>query len=97
MNEIDVRYIKDPEAKLDYSFDWTDWLDSKAKPPESITQHTITVPKGLTLVSSVAVGGVVTAWISGGTVGMIYRVECLITTSIGRIDERSLWLVIQER
>ena len=27
----------------------------------------------------------------------IFRVECLITTTAGRTDERSLWITVQER
>lgn len=85
--------LKDPSAVLDYVFDWTEWLAAA----ETITSHTVTVPTGLTLESSTAASGIVTAWISGGTVGTTYRVECLITTSAGRKDERSLWITVQER
>ena len=99
---------KDPEAKLDYAWDWSDWLDATTTPNESIIAHTVTVPTGLTLDSSMVSNGVntagvtitnsqVTAWISGGTVGTTYRVECLITTTAGRTDERSLWITVQER
>jgi len=91
------RFVKDPEAELDYAWDWSDWLDATTTPAESITSHTVTVPTGLTLESSTAASGIVTAWISGGTVGTTYRVECLITTSAGRKDERSLWITVQER
>ena len=85
--------LKDPSAVLDYVFDWTEWLAAA----ETITSHTVTVPTGLTLESSTAASGIVTAWISGGTVGTTYRVECLIVTTAGRTDERSLWITVQER
>ena len=85
--------LKDPSAVLDYVFDWTEWLAAA----ETITSHTVTVPTGLTLESSTAASGIVTAWISGGTAGTTCRVECLITTSAGRTDERSLWITVQER
>jgi len=85
--------LKDPSAVLDYVFDWTGWLAAA----ETITSHTVTVPTGLTLESSTAASGIVTAWISGGTVGTTYRVECLIVTTAGRTDERSLWITVQER
>ena len=85
--------LKDPSAVLDYVFDWTEWLAAA----ETITSHTVTVPTGMTLESSTAASGIVTAWLSGGTVGTTYRVECLITTSAGRTDERSLWITVQER
>jgi len=101
-------FTKDPEAVLDYAFNWADWLDTSTTPNESIIAHTVTVPSGLTLDSSAVANGVntagvtitnslVIAWISGGTVGTTYRVECLITTSAGRKDERSLWITVQER
>jgi len=89
--------LKDPEAVLDYAWNWANWLDTSTTPNESIIAHTITVPSGLTLESSTAASGIVTAWISGGTVGTTYRVECLIVTTAGRTDERSLWITVQER
>ena len=101
--------LKDPSAVLDYAFDWTGWLAAG----ETITSHTVTVPTGLTLDSSMVSdfviaaevpedevtipNSLVIAWISGGTAGTTYRVECLITTSAGRTDERSLWITVQER
>ena len=85
--------LKDPSAVLDYVFDWTKWLAAA----ETITSHTVTVPTGLTLESSTAASGIVTVWISGGTAGTTYRVECLIVTTAGRTDERSLWITVQER
>ena len=86
-------YIKDPEAVLDYAFDWSDWLASG----ETITSHLVTVPTGINLDSSAESAGKVTAWLSGGSVGETYRVECLIATIAGRTDERSLWIKVVER
>ena len=65
---------KDPDAKLDYPFDWraktnghgeSDWL----APNETIVSYEITVDEGITLVSSSESNGAVVAWISGGEVG----------------------------
>lgn len=42
-------------------------------------------------------GDIVTAWLSAGLGGETYRVECKITTSKGRTDERSIWITVQER
>lgn len=88
-----TRFRKDPEAVLDYAFDWTAWLQEG----ETITNHTITVDVGLTLISSSEAAGVVTAWLSGGTAQTSYTVECLVETSAGRIDERSFSLSVRER
>lgn len=84
---------KDPEAVLDWDFDWSDWLESG----ETISSYVVTVPTGITLAADGRVGAVITAWLSGGTVGSPYRVECKITTSDGRTDERSLTIRVQER
>ena len=85
--------MKDPSAVLDYVFDWTEWLATG----ETITDHTITADTGITVDSSTEDDGKVTVWLSGGTVGTTYRVECLIVTTAGRTDERSLWITVQER
>lgn len=86
-------FLKDPDAVLDYGFDWTDWLNAT----ETITAHTITVDAGITLNSHGEDAGIVTAWISGGTAGVEYEVACRITTSEGRTDERTITLVVEQR
>lgn len=85
---------KDPVAILDYIWDWTAWLDDVV---DAILTHEITVPTGVTLVSSSIVDKTVVAFISGGTIGATYQVECKITTVGGRTDERSIYLKIVER
>lgn len=86
-------FTKDPEAVLDYAFNWASWLASG----ETISTHTVTVPSGLTKDSDSESSGIVTAWISGGTAGTEYTVECKITTSAGRTDERSITINVRER
>ena len=85
--------LKDPSAVLDYVFDGTGWLASG----ETIDTHTITVDTGLTKDSSTESGGKVTVWLSGGTAGENYKVACLITTSAGRTDERTIWIKVTNR
>jgi hypothetical protein len=93
--------LKDPSAVLDYVFDWTEWLatgETIAVDSETGKKLiTITADTGITVDSSTEDDGKVTVWLSGGTAGTTYRVECLITTSVGRTDERSLWITVQER
>lgn len=92
-------YTKDPEAVLDYAFDWTAWLADS----ETITDYQVAVPadSGLTLgTSSYApslTGGVVTCWLSGGTIGKSARVTCHIVTDAGREDDRSITIRVYER
>ena len=85
--------LKDPSAVLDYAFDWTGWLAAG----ETIVGHTITADTGVTVDSSTELDGKVTVWLSGGTAGINYKVACLITTTAGRTDERTLWIRVVER
>ena len=84
---------KDPSAKLDYLFDWSQWLETG----ETITDSTITVSDGITLEDSTESGGLVTVWLSGGTPGDWYTCACRITTSDNRIDERTMQIKVENR
>ena len=85
--------LKDPSAVLDYVFDWTEWLATV----ETITDHTITADTGITVDSSTESDGKVIVWLSGGEAGKWYKVACKITTSAGRIDERTLHIRVENR
>jgi len=97
-------YIKDPDAVLDYKFDWkaktnlsgnTDWLETS----ETISSFTITAASGLTVDSSALsdTNTSVTAWLSGGTDGTTYELACKIVTSLSRTDERTISIQVEER
>ena len=102
-------FKKDPSARLDYHFDFapvlndtewslgdTDYLETG----ETLTDHTVLVDGGgVMLDSSDIIGGgtTVRVWLSGGTVGQTAVVTCRITTSAGRVDDRSFKLRIAER
>lgn len=85
--------VQDPQAVLDWTVDWTDWLVTG----DTISTHSVTVQTGLTEDSSSDTDTAVTAWISGGTVGSSYTVVFHITTVDGRQDERTLTLTIRDR
>lgn len=86
--------LKDPQAVLDYIFDWSAWL---ADITDTISSHAMTLETGITLDSSAVVSDTVVAWVSGGTAGVTYRVTCQITTTGGRTDERSIFIKVKER
>lgn len=90
---MEKSFVKDPDAVLDYAFDWTDWLEDG----ETISSHTVTVETGLTKDSDSESSGVVTVWLSGGTADETYTVACKITTNGGRTDERSALFHCMER
>ena len=85
-------FIKDPDAILDYDFDWSAWLANA----ETISSHTATVT-GATKDSSSNSTTAVVVWVSAGTVGTEATVACKIVTSAGRTDERTITLRIQNR
>lgn len=90
--------VKDPEAMLDYSFDWTAWLASASSPTDVIASITPTViGTGLVINSSAHNGSIATIWVSGGVAGETGTLECKILTTGGRTDERSVYLKIRER
>ena len=93
------RTTKDPDALLDYAWDWSPWLGDG----ETVTSQTLEVTgpdDSLTVMDSPAVsqaGGVVTAWLSGGTAQKRYRVTCHIQTSAGRADDRTMIVYVADR
>ena len=87
-------FKKDPDAILDFAFDWSDWLATG----ETISTRVMTVPSGITLSSTdTESSGVVTFWLSGGTAGNWYDVACKITTSASRTDERTMNIFVDNR
>lgn len=81
----DYEFNKDPDAVLDYTIDWSDWLGS-----DTITASTWTVPAGITNDSDSNTTTKAIIWLSGGTAETTY--ECInhITTTGGREDDRTL-------
>ncbi len=88
-------FIKDPDAVLDYGFDWSDWLDSDA--PEVISESTWTVPSGITNDSDSNADTTTIIWLSGGSAGEDYELTNKIVTDQGRTDERSLKILCREK
>ena len=86
-------YKKDPDAVLDFAFDWSSWLAES----ETINTYTVTVESGLTKDSDSQADGKVTVWLSGGTAGNWYTVACRIVTSAGRTDERTMRIRVEDR
>lgn len=85
--------VKDPNARLDYVWDWSAYLEDG----ETITEHTVTVESGDVEIDGTPqeASGVVTAWLQGGTTRSV--VTCHIVTSEGREDDRSRTITIRER
>ena len=91
---------KDPEARLVYSIDWSEWLatgqtitavtythNSRANDADPIIIHS----------SGISAGTLTYADISGGTEGKTYTVTAAITTDNGKLDRRSFKIQVQKR
>lgn len=89
-------FYKDPEAILDYTVSWSDWLTS----PEIIAGVTWSAVAGITVVSESNTTTAATVWLSGGTAGRSYEVTCHVTTDstpVPRQDERTIDIKIREQ
>lgn len=88
------KFVKDPEAVLDYTWEWADYLQDG----ETIDSFTITpsVPE-LVVDSSSATDDTVTAWLSGGDNEQRAIVTCHIVTTDDREDDRSIYVLVLHR
>lgn len=77
---------KDPNAVLDYQFNWSDWLVDG----DTINTYTIIAGNGITVDQSSATPTAVRVWLSGGDNYARYLVTCRVTTTQGRTDDRSI-------
>ena len=91
LDSINV-FVKDPNAILDYSIDWTEWLST-----DTISNVSWTVPAGITSPSASNTTKIATVWLSGGTAGQSYDLLCRITTAGGRTDDRTITITVRNR
>jgi hypothetical protein len=85
---------KVPQAELNYTIDWTEWLNG-----DTIAASSWVLPDGLVkLADSVDSGQKTIVKIKGGTVGRTYTViNRITTTTSGEKDERSFQIQIVAR
>ncbi|MBI4904403.1 MAG: hypothetical protein HY820_45690 [Acidobacteria bacterium] len=87
-----MTFTKDPNAVLDYSLDWTRWLNGDA-----IATSEWIVPDGLVKVTDSRTTKLATIWLSGGLAGQSYTITNRITTTGGRTEDRSFAVKVEER
>jgi hypothetical protein len=91
---------KDPEAKLFYTFDWSDWLasDDYITDAEYSLQVRVNDPRPLIKESSGLNSTRKTfVELSRGQAGKSYVVSVKITTNNGLIDRRSFKIKVEDR
>lgn len=90
-----ILLTKDPDAHLDYGFDWADWLDGDTisssswiieGPDEVLTQDN---PGHDDTTTSV--------WLAGGTLDEDYILTNRVTSAANRVDDRSYKVCIRAR
>jgi len=86
-------YLKDPDAKLDFGFNWSDWLATG----ETISTSEWDVETGITEDSDSKTTIKTSVWLSGGTAGTTYEITNKVVTSQSRTDERTLSIRVVER
>ena len=85
---------KDENEYLDYSVDYTDWLNEVS---DTINSASIVVPSGINVATTFTNTTRHTAWISGGTKGQDYTFESRIFTTAGRKAVRSFKIKVRDK
>lgn len=86
-------FIQDPQAVLDYPFDWSTYLAG-----DTIQTSQFIVDSGITPESDAIVDGSNTViWLSGGTKGKRYAVTNHIKTVGDREDDWTIYVLVKER
>lgn len=87
-------FFKDPVAFKDYGFNWIDFLGATDTIASSV--WTVSPATGIVL-SAASFSATATAiWAAGGTLNARYVLTNHITTVGGRVEEKSLLIVIRD-
>lgn len=86
-------FDKDPLAVLDYTIDWGKWLANG----ETLNTASWTIPGVLSSTGAAFSGSTATIFLLGGVSGVSYSVYCVITTTAGRIDKRTILINVLDR
>ncbi len=87
-------FVKDPNAVLDYLWDWSDWLKDDE---EIVTMSFIKDPSTITIASTSNTAKNATAWLSSGVINTKYRITNRITTDQDRTEDRTITVRIKDR
>lgn len=88
-----IEMVKDPDARLDYTVDWTSWLVDG----DTVASVEWLPDPGITTDTQTVAGARATVWLSGGVAGRVHRVVCRVTTTAGRVDDRTLRIRVLDR
>lgn len=88
-----IRFTKDPDAVLDYTLSFTDWLPGG----DTVINSVVTPDAGITATSSSFTTTTSTVWLSGGTDGTTYKVIVHVTTAAGRQDDHVMFIKVEDK
>lgn len=85
-------FIQDPQAVLDYPFDWSPYLGD-----DTISASSFTADSGIMVESDEILDTQHTVvWLSGGTRNKRYAITNHITTVGGRDDEWTIYVLVKQ-
>jgi hypothetical protein len=90
------RFVKDPNAVLDFVIDWSAWLGVDTIHTDA-PDCTWTVPVGITSDLQTNTTTKATIWLSGGTLGAEYDLVNRIVTAGGRTEDCTITIVIESK
>jgi hypothetical protein len=94
-----AKFVKDPNALLDYKVDWGDWLLNDAIVSAIAFTDTLASAQtsGLRIASTtISASAAVVVWLSAGVLDTEYTITSRIWTSAGRRNDESFTVVIEE-
>lgn len=92
-NQYALSWEKDPDASLDYGIEWGDWLP----PGDSIANMYVSTSAGLQVTAQALRGSLTAIVAKSGVNGVWESATIRIVTAQGRIDERTVQLLIRNR
>jgi len=91
MTQTVKTFTKDPNSVLDYTLDWSSWLETS----DTISSASWSA-SGVTVDSENNTTTTATVFVSGGALNVDSVITCQIVTSGGRTDERSIAIQIRD-
>jgi RNA-binding protein YlmH len=92
MTQLTTLEPKDPHDVIDYSIDWSNWLQGD----DTVLLSEWLVPDGITMDLELSDTTSATIWLSGGTTGTEYQLTNRITTAQGRQRDRTITIRVRE-
>jgi len=91
-------YVKDPDARLDYEIDWSEWLGSLPAVGDVITDSVWECDDPAIVLEDAQFDNTsATVFASGGVIGTTYLITNRIETGQGRINDQTIRLKIKAK